>query len=146
MLVQKFARASESLEQKRAFLADFNNRRFGRCFLMLCGETNIIRTRMPHYDAHDEFGLMPHLKRSNVAIILNPGHDYMRRHEMKKKRAALSSPDRWVLSVWNMGKASEAHQPWTAFRDGHDLTSNIREVSTGSNDVRVGLISIPLQM
>lgn len=149
IIQQKFARASETLDQKRAFMAEFEERRWDDCFLILCGETNIVKIAMYDGRASDEFSLVMRMQQCGVSVVLNPVHDYMVRHEMKKKRAALSCGERWVLSVWNMGKVShtgkrvaEAHNPWTAFYDGEDVTNRIVEAKTGIDAVRVGIITI----
>ena len=51
--------------------------------------------------------VVPHIPKE-ANIILNPIHDYMLRPEMKLKREYLSRSERWVISVWNKGKKSEA--------------------------------------
>ena len=149
ILHQRFARAVETQSRMREFIADFERRRFGNDFVILCGESNVIKIRMRTGAAADEFGFLRHLDRSGIILILNPIHDYMVRHEMKKKRAALSANRRWVLSVWNMGKRSlggkqiaEAHEPWTAFHDGQEMTQLIHETASGVSSVRIGLIEI----
>ncbi len=151
ILYQRFARAVEPQGYIRAFLGDFESRRFGRDFVMLCGESNIVKIRMGTGLVSDEFGFLMRLEETGVVVILNPVHDYMVRHEMKKKRAALSSRNRWVLSVWNMGKKSatgkmiaEAHEPWTAFYNGEEVTKRIQEVKTAIPSVRLGVIEITL--
>jgi hypothetical protein len=108
ILHQRFARAVEPQSRMLDFIADFERRRFEPDFVILCGETNIIKIRMRTGAVSDEFGFVGRLEQSGVALILNPIHDYMVRHEMKKKRAALSSNGRWVLSVWNMGQEIRA--------------------------------------
>jgi hypothetical protein len=77
-----------------------------------------------------------------VEVILNPIHDFMKRHEMKKKRAALSLDGRWVLSVWNKGKKGETYTPWTVFHNGSELTDSVLEVSVQIPSVRIGIVNV----
>ena len=142
ILCQRFARSTESSKHKQAFIDDFEKRRVGSCFIILCGETNIVTIRMHDGGVTDEFGFLERLARGGVSIILNPIHDYMKRHEMKKKRAVLSHNKRWVLSVWNKGKKGETAIPWTAFYDGQDMTAFIREVQLGIPSVRMGIAAL----
>ena len=69
---------------------------------MLCGESNIINTKRkgsPEYV--DNFKFLEKLNHKGIKIILNPIHDFMRRYEMKKKRAKL---DRKYFSGDRNGK------------------------------------------
>ncbi|MBA3831222.1 MAG: hypothetical protein H0X34_04910 [Chthoniobacterales bacterium] len=139
---QRFARSVDSHKGKQSFIDEFEQRRIGSCFVILCGETNIVTIRMRDGGVTDEFGFLGKLDNAGVAIVLNPIHDYMRRHEMKKKRAALSANKRWVLSVWNKGKKGETATPWTAFHDGQEATGAVQEVQLGIPSVRMGVINV----
>ena len=87
---------------------------------------------------------MDWLSRAHAKLILNPSHDYMRRPEMKKKRALFSQGSRVVLSVWNRGnKPPEARAPWQAFADGKEISAWIREVCfPKTKEIRIGVFDV----
>jgi hypothetical protein len=137
--------SSARASRKRAFMDELPSRMFGSTLFLTCGEVNIISTRRNSTQLSDPYGFMSRLQHAATRVILNPTHDYMRRPEMKAKRASLSQGGRTVLSVWNRGrKPPEADPPWQAFFDGEEVSDKIREVDLPSaRDVRVGVIDVP---
>ena len=96
-------------------------------------------------DFYDPFGFVQALDELSISVLLNPIHDYMRRYEMKKKRAHYSKNGRTVISIWNRGKGREPDLPWTVFHDGCEATSSVRElpkVIAERADIRVGITDI----
>ena len=80
-----------------------------------------------------------------ITVVLNPIHDYMVRHEMKKKRKYFSTNGRTVVSVLNKGKGREPVTPWTVYRDGEDLSSIAIELPVtvpGRPDIKIGIMSL----
>lgn len=152
IIYQEFAKANEDVLKKKHIVSNYFNRIIENCFLLLCGEMNIIKYKMQDKICNDEFDLTTVLNKNDIKFIINPIHDYMVRHEMKKKRAFLSFNNRYVISVWNTGKISstgkkiaEAKVPWTVFNNGHDISDNIIEIkSVVSNcpDIRIGVLTI----
>jgi hypothetical protein len=141
ILRQRFARSSESQQRKHDLIRDFDDRKLGKHLVLLCGESNIVRIPASGGVA-DDFGFLRKLRDDDVGVILNPIHDFMKRHEMKKKRAALSLEGRWVVSVWNKGKKGETYMPWTVFHNGSDLTHSVREVPVQIPSVRIGIVNV----
>ena len=118
---QRFASSQDSKSQKELFVNEIASRQFRQRLLMICGETNIISTGR----AGDAYHILQKLDALGTKAILNPIHDYMRRYEMKEKRALLSKNGRFVASVWNTGKGREPGLPWTLFYDGGELSDRI---------------------
>jgi hypothetical protein len=57
----------------------------------------------------------------------------MSRYEMKMKRCEYSKHVGVVVSVWNKGKIkSESKLPWTVFKQGKEVTSDVVTVPTPS--------------
>jgi hypothetical protein len=56
-------------------------RKLGSSLLLLCGETNSIRTRRKSKRLEDPFDIRPRLEELEIKLIVNPVHDYMRRPE-----------------------------------------------------------------
>jgi hypothetical protein len=77
---------------------------------------------------------VPYLEERQSSIILNPASFYMRRWQTKYKRRFLSTNDRSVITLWNKKAwpkpnfVGEASLPWTAYRGGEDITSEIIEI------------------
>lgn len=149
-IYQIFAKASEDEFLKKTLAETFDKRIFDGCGLMLCGESNIIKYRQSTKKPDDVYGISNILNKNNVRFIINPVHDYMIRHEMKKKRAFLSLNKRYTVSVWNLGKVSssgkkinEAYHPWTVFYNGEDITESVEEINNfmPENDIRLGIVS-----
>ena len=85
------------------------------------------------------------LREMNVGLVLNPIHDYMTRHEMRKKRCHYSLGGRTVLSVWNQGRGKESYLPWTVFHDGAERTDTVRELPrpfSDRPDIRIGIVDL----
>lgn len=129
-LKQQFGRTSDPESKKTALLRALPARLFGPTAVLLCGETNIIRTVRHSREIVDEYGVLPRLRTAGVRLLLNPIHDYMRRFEMLLKREALSRATGTVACVWNRGckEGAESTLPWAAYRDGRTITDEIAEV------------------
>jgi len=144
LIQQKFAKSSQPLEFKREFIRDINTRVVRNGIIVVCGESNIANYVPKEGNFRDPFGFNDILKSLGTKVILNPLHDYMTRYEMKKKRAYYSLEGRTVVTVWNQGKKKgEARIPWTVFRNGKDLTENVKEVHhdiTTRQDIRIGIV------
>jgi len=140
---QRFTRSKSPPSSKQAFMKGLPARTFGSTLMMACGETNIIATRRDSDEIVDPFGFANWLKKNRPRLILNPGHSYMRRHEMTTKRA-LYSKGRTLLSVWNRGEhPPESLVPWQAFVDGEERTGQIDEVPFAkSHEIRIGVFGL----
>jgi hypothetical protein len=127
---QYFARSTEVVRQ-REFMRDVGRRKYGHTLLLLCGESNIVRTVRDSSEIKDEHGFLDWLGEQHIKLIINPVHSYMKRWEMPIKRMAISDPDVFVVSLWNrglMGK-SESRLPWAAYLHGEADTDRIRCVA-----------------
>lgn len=98
-------------------------RTFGNVMVLLCGESNIVSYSRSEKRINDKYNFLKAIP-AETKIILNPVHDKMTRHEMKKKREVLSEKGRVVISVWNKGKLfgskntrDGVNPPWTVFFD-----------------------------
>ncbi|SDP76983.1 hypothetical protein [Desulforhopalus singaporensis] len=154
-IIQRFARSSDSNAQKQQVIDDLFRRICINegAYLLICGETNIVKYKPKTNKIIDEFNLVEYiLDGYDLNIIINPIHDYMIRHEMKKKRQFLSINKRYVISVWNTGKISstgrkisEPKTPWTIFYDGNDITSSVKPVYNaipGNIDIILGIVTL----
>ena len=143
-LEQYFIKSSCSKKNKRKLIDNFASRCFVRTFMLLCGELNIIKIEQCTFNINDEYGFIEKL--ASTDVILNPCHTYMVRHEMNKKRKAMSANERLLVSVWNTGSKKDAVKgPWIAFRDEKDITENITELNfslPNRNDVAIGILEI----
>lgn len=142
---QRFATSGENDRVKQRFIDDLPGRAFDDSIVMLCGESNIASTVRGTDGFRDSFEFNARLDEMDLRVIWNPIHDYMRRYEMKRKRAYYSLNGRWVLSVWNQGKPSESYTPWSVFHNGIDSTEMVEEtdwVFGDRQDIRVGLIDV----
>jgi hypothetical protein len=143
LMHQYFAKSSDPYERKREFIRSIAKRIIGNGLVAICGESNIANYMPSNGNYRDDFGFNGELKQRGIRFVLNPLHDYMRRYEMKKKRAYYSSDQRMVITVWNMGKGKESSIPWTVFYNGTDITAQVREVSPHINrrpDIRIGIV------
>jgi len=124
-------------------------RLFGNCTILLCGETNIVKYSKTSKKIEDKYEFLSVLN-EDIKIILNPIHDRMTRFEMKLKRKYLSKNNRWVVSIWNKGKSDkngkvkdEGNPAWTVFYNGKE--KNIQpiacNVSTLSS-IEVGIVDL----
>ena len=99
-------------------------RLLGNFCILLCGESNIVKHSKKDNEVQDPYHFNNAIP-GEIKIILNPIHDRMRRPEMKLKRIFLSKNNRWVVSVWNKGKANnnngkvwkENGPAWTVFHN-----------------------------
>jgi hypothetical protein len=141
---QRFSTSAASATDKRTFMDGLPARSFKSTLFLTCGEANIISTQRDSPALTDPFGFMKWLAAADPKVILNPSHDYMRRPEMKVKRALYSKGGRVVLSVWNRGnKPPEAAEPWQAFVDGREVSDQIREVPfPKTKEVRIGVFDL----
>lgn len=126
---QKFGSLNAMSEK---MLSDFVSseipqRIFGNSLLLLCGETNIVKYSKSKKVVEDTYKLFRQIP-EDTQIILNPIHDRMTRFEMKLKRKFLSKKNRWVISVWNKGKADKngvikdgSKPAWTVFFNGKEI-------------------------
>jgi hypothetical protein len=116
--------------------------------LLLCGEANIVRTQRSKVGIVDDFHFMPWLRNLRITLVLNPSHTYMHRPEMSRKREAISRSERTLISVWNRGdekKGPESKLPWVAYRNGKNITDEIKEVSLPAelrHGIRMGVIRL----
>jgi hypothetical protein len=127
------------------FVQDVKQHRIlGNCCVLICGESNGV----PYHQntgVRDDFNLRRSLPKG-VTVVLNPVHDWMSRHEMKKKRCYLSENNRWVISVWNRGKRDTNGKrrdatgpPWTVFHAGREIALEPRQNQIG---VDIGIVEI----
>jgi len=152
IIFQRFAKAREEEYKKELIVERFFERIIEDCFILLCGETNIIKYKQKLKRLDDKYHLIDIFEQFEINFIFNPVHDYMIRHEMKKKRAFLSLNNRYVISIWNTGKISstgkkiaEAKIPWTVFFNGQDVTGRVDEISpviSGNHDIRFGILPV----
>ena len=142
---QRFAKSSAPDAEKRAFLGDLPKRQVQDALLVICGETNITSLDRCSGMFHDPYSFADRLREMHVRVVLNPIHDYMRRYEMRMKRQYYSLQARTVISVWNQGKGSEPHLPWTIYLDGHDRTKSVVELPRSFKDrpdIRIGVLDL----
>jgi hypothetical protein len=140
---QCFAKSNEPYERKREFIRSIPRRIIGNGMIAICGESNIVNYIKANRNFRDEFCFNDELERRGIRVVFNPLHDYMRRPEMKKKRAYYSKNQRMVVTVWNMGRGRESKIPWTVFYNEEDITAQVREVSPGIKerlDIRIGIV------
>jgi hypothetical protein len=136
---------------KKGVISDFvadeipTCRILGNSCVLLCGESNGVKYSRKDKKVHDIFGLRKAIPKE-ATIILNPVHDRMTRHEMKKKRSFLSQRGRWVVSVWNKGKkfngrTRDGKDPaWTVFHNGKDCTKKmVKPIENPLKENRVGI-------
>src|SRR5271157_2806224 len=147
-LRQQFGKSSDRDAKKEAFLADASARLLGSALIVLCGETNIIETKRDEKRTIvDHYGFLDRLRDTQVRLILNPIHNYMRRYEMPLKRQALARAAHTVVCVWNRGckGGTESRLPWAAYREGKDITDQIEEVNAIDSQlgIRIGILNVP---
>ena len=145
-LAQYFGMSNASKKVKQEFVERLEERQFGPTLVMICGETNIVRTKRDSGRIIDEFGVRRRLRDFGTELILNPVHTYMRRYEMEKKRRALAVSGRWLVSVWNAGMSpSEAALPWGAYYRGRDVSNKIEELDSPIPEqpgIRIGILKV----
>lgn len=143
---QQFRRSADASSKKKALLENLDERVIGKLLVLICGESNIIATRA-RQQIVDPIGFRQALRRRGVRIVLNPVHSYMRRPEMRRKRAAISRWSHTMVSVWNRGVKDgiEANVPWELHIDGVRAMEAIREVEQaipGQPGVRIGMVRL----
>lgn len=136
---------------KPSFVKDeIPKRLLGNFCILLCGEPSIVKYSPKDHKVHDPYHFTKAIEAipGKIKIILNPIHDRMTRFEMKLKRKYLSKNNRWVVSVWNKGKANkngkvlkEKHPAWTVFYNGNDKTKDI-EQRLDVSGVEFGILQI----
>ncbi len=143
VLYQRFATSQSVVGEKKRFVEELPTRTFGQGLVMLCGESNIIRTKRDCEELDDRFDFLSYLDQAEIRLVLNPIHTYMQRYEMRLKRLAYSQNGRTVLAVWNRGESErgESQLPWAAYCDGEEVTHQIREITDGEElvGVRIGI-------
>lgn len=150
IIKQCFAVSAAKDSDKELFMCDLSRRRLSDGLLVICGESNIVTTSRNYGGVFDPFGFSDYLDREKIRFILNPLHDYMKRYEMKDKRAYLSRNERTVVTVWNrgrfLGKGGEPDPPWTVYHDGHSAIETVKEIVhciCDRHDIRIGILKIP---
>jgi len=155
-LIQKFASLKYTQSFKNKIIEPFkvevkNQRLLGNCTVLLSGESNIVKFSQANERVEDQFEYLDVLNK-DIKIILNPVHERMMRHEIKLKRSFLSEHGRWVISVWNKGKADKngkvkngKNPAWTVFYNGKEkqIKPIINNFSTQLN-IEIGVIDLTL--
>ncbi|MBW7990819.1 MAG: hypothetical protein FVQ84_12500 [Planctomycetes bacterium] len=121
---------------------------FGKCAVLLCGESNIVKYSQQDRTCIDEYNYLNAV--SGVSIFLNPIHDRMTRYEMKLKRIFLSENNKWVVSVWNKGKihkdgkTRDGKDPaWTVYHNGSELLIDRINCTIPSNSsIEIGILDM----
>jgi len=153
-LVQKFSslKYTQSFKNKiiEPFKSEVNNQRLlGNCTVLLSGESNIVKFSQTRERVEDQFQYLD-LLNQDTPIILNPVHERMMRHEIKLKRQFLSEQGRWVISVWNKGKADKngkvknsKNPAWMVFYNGKEkqIKPIINNIPTQLN-IEIGVIDL----
>jgi hypothetical protein len=141
---QRFATSTDPSSKKQAFVDALGDRRIADALLVLCGETNIASLVRGSDEFNDPYGFAEQLGDMNVRLVLNPGHDYMRRPEMRQKRRYYSLGGRTVVSVWNRGRGREADWPWTVFHDRTERTDDVTKLQpfADRSDIRIGVLDL----
>lgn len=153
-LTQKFGTLEYTKTFEDAVIEPFKKevkeqRLFGNCTVLLCGETNIVKYSKATKIIEDKFGLLSVLPK-RIQVVLNPIHDRMTRFEMKLKRKFLSENNRWVVSVWNKGKVDKngnvkdgANPAWTVFHNGEEkhITPIECHIPTRTN-IEIGVLEL----
>ena len=155
-LFQKFPKLQYTKTFRYNIISPFieevkNERIFGNCTVLLCGESNIVKAEKENYKFKkigDVYGYL-HAVPDSVRVIINPIHDKMIRYEMKEKRKFLSENDRWVVSVWNKGKEDKngtekdgVGPAWTIFHDGKEVLIDIVCTIPSESKIEIGILDI----
>lgn len=154
-LTQKFGKLeyTKDFEENKIkpFIEEVRNQRvFGNCTVLLCGETNIVKYSKDIKDVYDKFNFLNAIP-SDVTVLLNPIHDRMTRFEMKLKRRFLSKKGKWVVSVWNKGKkdkngkVKDGEKPaWTVFHNETEVTIEKVDIHSilARSSIEIGILDI----
>jgi len=155
-LIQKFGSLKYTQSFRRRVIEPFkievkNQRLLGNCTVLLSGESNIVKFSPAKERVEDQFGFLDLLNK-DIKIILNPVHERMMRFEVKLKRRFLSEYGRWVISVWNKGKADKngkvkngKNPAWMVFYNGEEkqIKPIANNISTQLN-IEIGIIDLTL--
>lgn len=143
LLEQHFAHSTQSADQK-VFMKGLPSRKVGHSLMLLCGESNIVRTIRRSDEIRDKHGFLDWLRNNEIDLIINPIHSYMKRWEMPLKRLALSKDGALVVSLWNRGLmgVGESRKPWAAYRAGKEVSELITTVHEARDrrDYWIGLL------
>lgn len=153
-LIQKFGTLEYTKLFKDTVIEPFKaevkeQRLFGNCTVLLCGETNIVKYSKASKKIEDKFKFLRVLNK-DIKVILNPIHDRMTRFEMKLKRKYLSKNKRWVVSVWNKGKSDkngkvkDGEKPaWTVYYNGKEkeIKPIVCNISNQAN-IEIGILDL----
>jgi len=155
-LFQKFPKLQYTTKFRDSVISPFidevkNERIFGNCTVLLCGESNIVKAEKENYKLKrigDTYGYLKVVS-DNVRIIINPIHDKMIRYEMKEKRKFLSENDRWVVSVWNKGKEDKngtekdgVGPAWSIFHNGKEVLIDTIFTIPSKSKIEIGILDI----
>lgn len=88
-------------------------------------------------------GWQHYIEDHDIRVILNPSATYMRRWEMKRKRALISTRGRTVVSVWNRTTVGESALPWTVFQDGTEVTGAVERLSASDERLTLAALNLP---
>lgn len=118
-------------------------RTFRGAALLFGGEVNAFTMvrQANHFEAPE--GWQEALHAGNVGLILNPSATYMRRWEMKRKRAFLSTGGRTVVSLWNRTTVGESQRAWTVFQDGVEITGAVRALNALDDRLSLAILDLP---
>lgn len=151
-ITQKFGTLQYTKKFRNTIIEPFkeeikSQRLLGNFTVLLCGETNIVKYSKESKKINDEFKFVNILP-PKTEVILNPIHDRMTRFEIKLKRKFLSEHNRWVVSVWNKGKADkngkirDGKKPaWAVYHNGKekDIESIEHKIPNKTN-IEIGLL------
>ncbi len=153
-LVQKFGSLKYTQSFNRQVIEPFkaevkSQRLLGNCTLLLSGESNIVKFSQANERVEDPFKYFDQLN-SDIKIILNPAHERMMRFEVNLKRKFLSKNGRWLISVWNKGKADKnghvknGNKPaWAIFYNGEERqVKPIEESLSTPLNIEMGIVDL----
>jgi len=147
IIIRQFAKGSEPLARKQAFIRQFQRRVFGNAFILNCGEVNcLVSIKKNHrlVKIADPLGFTRRLKKSKIETIINPSHTRFSRYEISAKKKHLSLGNRTVISVWN-DWAQQSFRPWSVYKNGLEITDQVVEIRKpieSRPDIRIGLFTI----
>ena len=147
--------SSKALKKAELFKKQvLEDRLFGNFTILLCGETNIVSRKgkrvrkdlMKIKDPHKYRALLD----KDIRVIFNPIHDRMIRPEMLKGREYLSKNNRWVISVWNKGRADKngrvvdyKSHDWTVYYNGEAKECEPLQFNVDSQaDIQIEVINL----
>ncbi len=153
-LAQKFGSLKYTQSFNRQVIEPFKaevkkQRLLGNCTVLLSGESNIVKFSQANERVEDPFKYFDQLN-SDIKIILNPVHERMMRFEVNLKRKFLSKNRRWLISVWNKGKADKNGQvkngnrpAWMVFYNGEEKPIKPIESSLSTRlNIEIGIVDL----